>query len=191
MRRGGEDIVNSLSGKVSADALTELKSLMDAHKVKMDALRTSGTTDKTAIEALRAEQKTAMDALMVKYPELKTAFESVRGGRGMDRDGSGQVDQLFAGVSDTDKAALKTIRDEYKAKIDALRTEEKTKTDAIIAKYPEIKTKLDTLEKERLNHEGEEGMGMGPGGHRGGPHMGREDGKNNDSSITQSSTQAQ
>jgi hypothetical protein len=59
------------------------------------------------------------------------------------------MDSILSGLSDADKTAVKTIRDEYKAKQEALRTEEKSKVDTIIAKYPDIKAKLDTMEKNK------------------------------------------
>ena len=54
---------------------------------------------------------------------------------------------------------LKSIHDEYEAKQDALRTEEKTKIDNILASYPEVKAKFDTM---KVNHpEGMDGRGFG------------------------------
>lgn len=68
---GPENMVNSLSGKVSTEALTALQALMTKHNTEMDALRTAGTTPtQTQIDTF----KTEMDALIAKYPELKTAM---------------------------------------------------------------------------------------------------------------------
>lgn len=150
----GENMVNSLSGKVSTEALTALQTLMTKHNTEMDALRTAGTQPtQTQIDAFKAE----MDALIAKYPELKTAMPSApmggKMGRGM---GWGQypINTILSGVSDTDKTAIEAIRSEYQTKQEALRTEEKTKIDAIIAKYPELKTKLDTMEANRPQMDG-------------------------------------
>ncbi len=59
--------------------------------------------------------------------------------------GNGEAETIIATLPATVQTELKNIHDEYKAKQDALKTEEKTKIDAILAKYPEVKTKLDTL----------------------------------------------
>lgn len=59
------------------------------------------------------------------------------------------MNDILTGVSDADKTAIEAIRTEYRAKQETLRTEEKAKIDAIIAKYPELKAKLDTLEANR------------------------------------------
>lgn len=74
-------------------------------------------------------------------------------GRGMGQ-GQNGIDTILSGVSDTDKTAIEAIRSEYQTKQEALRTEEKTKIDAIIAKYPELKTKVDTMEANRPQMDG-------------------------------------
>ncbi len=155
MRGGmrGENMINSLSGKVSIEALTALQALMNKHKAEMDTMQSNGVQPtqveiKTKMETYKAE----MNALYTKYPELKTTMAGLPQGRKDGKHGIGQQDEmnaLLAGVSDADKTAIENIRTEYRGKMDALRTEEKTKLDGIIAKYPEIKTKLDALEKNR------------------------------------------
>jgi hypothetical protein len=163
-RENPENITATLSGKVSTEALTALQALMAKHKTEMDALRSnSGTTiDTTAMDAQHTAFRTEMDALMVKYPELKTAMPQM--GEKMGR-GNGEFEATIATLPATTQTELKAIRDEYKTKQDALRTEEKAKIDTILAKYPEVKTKLDTLEANRP--QGMEGKGR-HGGKNGG-----------------------
>ena len=75
------------------------------------------------------------------------------------------MDTILSGVSAADKTAIEAIHTEYRTKQDALRTEEKAKVDAIIAKYPDLKTKLNTLEANRpQKSEGRGGMMGGPRG---------------------------
>lgn len=170
-RETPEQIVASLSGKVSPEAITAFTTLMAQHKTEMDALRTNtGTTvDKTTMEANRTAFKTEMDALMTKYPDLKAALPTPpqggkMGGRGRDN-GANPMDTILASVSATDKTALEAIHTEYEAREEALRTEEKAKIDAIIAKYPDLKTKLDTLKSNEKSRDHDGGMGgRGPGG---------------------------
>ena len=71
-----QDIVASLSGKVSPEALTALQTLITKHKSEMDAIRTGTGTppDRATMEKQRETFKTEMDALLVQYPELKTAL---------------------------------------------------------------------------------------------------------------------
>jgi hypothetical protein len=78
------------------------------------------------------------------------------------------MDTILSGLSAADKTAIEAIHTEYRTKQDALRTEEKAKIDTIIAKYPELKAKLDTLEKSRPQMG--EGLGGMMGGHRGDNH---------------------
>jgi hypothetical protein len=81
MHRGAENMLTSLSGSVSQEALTELKALMDTHKAKIDALKASGsgtTFDQAAFTALKTEHQTALDALKKKYPELETALKNMK-----------------------------------------------------------------------------------------------------------------
>jgi type IV pilus biogenesis protein CpaD/CtpE len=78
------------------------------------------------------------------------------------------MDTILTGVSAADKTAIEAIHTEYRTKQDALRTEEKAKIDAIIAKYPDLKTKLDALEASRPQMG--EGRGGMMGGHRGDNH---------------------
>jgi hypothetical protein len=160
-------MLTSIKTQVSAEAYTALETLMTKHKTEMDALRSTSTTvDEATMKTTHEAFKTEMDALLVKYPELKTAMPQggKMGGKG-GRDGTGPMDEILTGVSDADKTAIEAIRTEYRTKQDALRTEEKTKIDAIIAKYPEIKTKLDTLEANRPTDD------QGQGGKHGGRGM--------------------
>lgn len=149
----------TLSG-VSAEAKTAFTTLQAKHKTEMDALRTQTGTTQAQIQAKHEGFKTEMDALITKYPELKTAMK--QGGK---MEQKNPMDSILSGLSDADKTAVKTIRDEYKAKQEALRTEEKSKVDTIIAKYPDIKAKLDTMEKNRPQMEQDGGRGgHGPRG---------------------------
>lgn len=59
--------------------------------------------------------------------------------------GNGEVETIIATLPAAVQTELKNIHDEYKTKQDALRTEEKAKIDTILAKYPEVKTKLETI----------------------------------------------
>jgi hypothetical protein len=79
MRTNPQDMVASLSGKVSAEALTALQALMAKHKTEMETMRSNGgnTIDKTAMETQRTAFKAEMDALIVQYPELKTAMPTM------------------------------------------------------------------------------------------------------------------
>ncbi len=133
----------TLSG-VSAEAKTAFTTLQAKQKTEMDALRAQTGVTQTQIQAKHEVSKTEMDALMTKYPELKTAMQ--KWGK---MEQKNPMDSILSGLSDADKTAVKTIRDEYKAKQEALRTEEKSKVDTIIAKYPDIKAKLDTMEKNK------------------------------------------
>jgi hypothetical protein len=170
-RQTPEQMVASLSGKVSPEAITAFTTLMAQHKTEMDALRTNtGTTiDRATMEAKHTEFKTEMDALMSKYPELKAALPTPpQGGKMGGRWGNNPMDTILSSVSATDKAALEAIHTEYGAKEEALRTEEKAKIDAIIAKYPDLKTKLDTLQASEKNRDGDhDGDRGGHGGPRG------------------------
>ena len=133
----------TLSG-VSAEAQTAFTALQTKHKTEMDALRTQTGVTEDQIKAKRESFKTEMDALVTKYPELKNAMQN--GGK-MGRENPMEI--LLSGLSDTDKTAVKALHEEYKTKQEALRTEEKTKLDTIIAKYPDLKAKLDAMEKNR------------------------------------------
>lgn len=161
-RRWDMNMFASLSGSISPAALTEFQSLMDAHKAKIDTLRLSssgGVINSTAIEALQAERKASMDALLLKYPELKNTLP----GNGMNGKwwmgkfrkndgrwfGENNHEAILSTLPEWVQSQIKTIRESYKAKIDTLRTEEKAALDAVIAAYPEVKAKLDTLEVNR------------------------------------------
>lgn len=167
----------TIKSQVSAEAYAALETLMTKHKTEMDALKADSTiVDQTAMKTAHEAFKTEMDALLTKYPELKSAMP--QGGKMGDkggRDGVGPMDEILSGVSDADKTAIEAIRTEYRTKMEALHTEEKTKIDAIIAKYPELKTKLDTLEANRPTD------GQGRGGKIGGRGM-----KNTTSTTTAS-----
>jgi hypothetical protein len=77
--------------------------------------------------------------------------------------GANAMNEILSGVSDADKTAIEAIHTEYRTKAETLRTEERAKIDAIIAKYPELKAKLDTLETSRPAKG--EGRGGKMGGH--------------------------
>ncbi len=147
----------TLSG-VSTEAQTAFTALQTKHKTEMDTLRTQTGVTEEQIKAKREAFKTEMDALITKYPELKNALQ--KGGK-MGRENP--MENLLSGLSDTDKTAVKALHEEYKTKQEVLRTEEKAKIDVIIAKYPDLKTKLDTMEKNRPQMWENEGRG-GHGG---------------------------
>lgn len=150
-QRDPTTMLSSIKSQVSAEAYTALETLMNKHKAEMDALKSSsGTLDRTAMEARHTAFRAEMDALMTKYPELKTAMPTPPSGGKMGKwKGNNEIATLLASVSETDKAAIEAIRTEYRTKQESLRTEEKSKIDAIIAKYPEVKAKLDALESSR------------------------------------------
>jgi DNA repair exonuclease SbcCD ATPase subunit len=149
----------TLSG-VSTEAQSAFTVLQTKHKTEMDTLRTQTGVTQEQIQAKHEAFKTEMDTLITKYPELKTAIQ--QGGK-MGRENP--IDNILSGLSDADKTAVKAIHDEYQTKHEALRIEEKTKMDTIIAKYPDIKAKLDTMEKSR-SQMGQDG-GRGEHGPRG------------------------
>ena len=88
-----------------------------------------------------------MDALLVKYPELKMAMPAIGKGMGgkMNR-GNREVEAIIATLPTTVQTELKSIHDSYQTKHETLRTEEKAKVDAILTPYPEVKSKLHTIE---------------------------------------------
>lgn len=143
----------TLKTQVSAEAYTALETLMTKHKAEMSTMKSSTTTvDKATMQAQHAAFKTEMDALLVKYPELKAAMPqggNMKGGMMGGKGGANPMDTILSGVTAADKTAIEAIHTEYQAKEEALRTEEKAKLDAIIAKYPDLKTKLDALEASR------------------------------------------
>lgn len=142
----------TLKTQVSAEAYTALETLMTKHRAEMDAVKINTTVDQASMKAKHEAFRTEMDALLVKYPELKAAMPQgggMKGGMMGRRGGANPMDTILPGVTAADKTAIEAIHTEYQAKENALRTEEKAKIDAIIAKYPELKTKLDTLEKSR------------------------------------------
>lgn len=140
-----ENMINSLSGKVSTEALSALQTLMTKHRVEMDAQRNSWAQPTQAqMDSLRTE----MDALMARYPELKTVFPGIGTMRWGNR-GQNGINSILSGVSATDKQAIESIRSEYQSKHDALRTEERAKIDSILVKYPEIQAKFDAAQINR------------------------------------------
>ena len=160
----------TIKSQVSAEAYTALETLMAKHKAAMPT--DMSTVDKTTMQAEREAFKTEMDALITQYPELKEAMPQgkmggERGGKmGGERGGkmgkTNPMEDILSGVTEADKTAIEAIRTEYNTKKEALRTEEKAKIDTIIAKYPELKTQLDTLEANKS--ERSEGRGGKMGG---------------------------
>ncbi len=71
-----QDIISTLSGKISPEALTAIQTLMTKHKSEIDAIHsnTGNNPDTATMEKLHATFKTEMDALSSQYPELKTAM---------------------------------------------------------------------------------------------------------------------
>jgi hypothetical protein len=169
-QRNPTAMLASIKTQVSAEAYTALETLMTKHKTEMDAVKSNTTVDQAAMQAKHEAFRTEMDALLVKYPELKTAMPQGGGKGGMmgKRGGANPMDTILSGVSAADKTAIEAIHTEYRTKQDALRTEEKAKVATIIAKYPELKTKLDVLEANRPQMG--EGRGGKMGGHRGDNH---------------------
>ena len=159
-----EDLIATLSGKVSTEALTALQTLMTKHKTEMDAARSnSGTTaDKTAIEAQHTAFKAEMDALLTKYPELKAAMPVM--GKGGNGGPNNEIKAIMETLPTSVQEEINTIRETYKAKREALKTEEDTKINTVLSAYPDIQTKLKTLNESRPgNSEGK--------GRHGGPDM--------------------
>ena len=150
MERGNpQNLIATLSVKVSPEALTALTTLMTKHKTEMDEMRSNtGTTiNKTTMAAQHTAFQTEMDALLVKYPELKMAMPAIGKGMGgkMNR-GNREVEAIIATLPTTVQTELKSIHDSYQTKHETLRTEEKAKVDAILTPYPEVKSKLHTIE---------------------------------------------
>ena len=152
--RSVTSVQNSLSGKVSSEALTALTNLMNSHRSEMDALMArSGSLSQTEKMAKQQEFKKQMDELLIQYPELKTALPQMgrwmgmgmgwHGGRGGHEED--QMKALIAELPSEAQTALQTLRDDYKSKMDALRAEEQAKRDAILAQYPAIKSQIDSL----------------------------------------------
>jgi hypothetical protein len=79
MKANPQDMITSLSGKVSAEALTALQTLMAKHKTEMETMHSNSgnTIDRIEMDAKRTAFKTEMDALMMQYPELKTAMPTM------------------------------------------------------------------------------------------------------------------
>ena len=150
-----EYMIQTLSWKVSNEALTALDTLMKKHKTEMGTLNSSGSAlDKTAMEAKHAAFKAEMDTLMIQYPELKTAIPQ----KNMQKSGKGgnhkEVETIFSSLPENIQTEIKSIRESYKEKQDLLRSEEKLKINTILSSYPDIKNKLDTIEKNREGHPG-------------------------------------
>ncbi len=139
-----ENLVATLSWRVSTEDLTAIQSLMTKHKTEMDALRSSsGTTiDKATMDAQHTAFKTEMGALIAKYPELKTTLPQIWGKMGR---GNREFEAIIVSLPTSTQTIIKSIRDEYKTKQDTLRTEEKAKIDTILSQYPEVKRKIDVL----------------------------------------------
>lgn len=151
-----QDLIATLSWKVSPEAITALQTLMAKHKTEMDTMQTNTGTkiDSATMEKQREGFKTEMDALMSKYPDLKAAMPTM-GKWGMMHHADGEIETIMATLPTDIQTQLKSIRNEYQTKQEALRNEEKTKIDTILAQYPEIKTKLDAIEVKRPQWMGE------------------------------------
>ncbi len=163
MARGNfEDISATLSGKVSAEALTALQTLMAKHKTEMDALKTNTGTivGRITMQAQHTAFKTELDALFVKYPDLRAAMpqREMKHGRGNNKK---EAETIIATLSAAAQSEINTIHDTYQIKQETLRSEEKTKIDNVLIQYPDIKAKLDALDtthtqrgwnKDRKNH---------------------------------------
>jgi hypothetical protein len=154
IKNRGTDIVTSLSGKVSTEAITALQTLMTKHQTEMNALKDSSTTlDRTAMEVKHEAFKTEMDALIVKYPELKTAIESGRpmGGKigRWGRNGENPMKTVLTSLPAEAQAQIESIRTNYRTQFETLRTAEEKEVEAIITKYPEAKAAYDTAKANR------------------------------------------
>jgi hypothetical protein len=154
MKNRGTDMITSLSGKVSTEALTALQTLMTKHQTEMDTLKNSSTTlDRTAMEAKHEAFKTEMEALIVKYPELKTAMEANRpmGGKmgRWGKNGENPMKTVLASLPTEAQTQIETIRTNYRTQFDTLRTTEEKEIESIIAKYPEVKAAYDTAKANR------------------------------------------
>jgi hypothetical protein len=150
----GADMISSLSGKVSSEALTALRTLMDKHTAEMDALKNSSTTvDEATMKAKRESFKTEMDTLMTKYPELSTALpQGKMNGRGSER-GENPMKQILSTLPTDAQTEIESIHTSYQTQFETLRTAEETKIEAVIAKYPEVKAKYDEAKKNRPSME--------------------------------------
>lgn len=145
-----ENMTQSLSGKVSPEALTALETLMTKHKTEMDAMKNNTTVDEATRKSQMETFKTEMDALLVKYPELKTALpQGKEMGKRSERWQGNLMNSVLSALPTDAQTEIKTIRESYKTKIDALRVEEETATEAVIAKYPEVKAKYDAAKASR------------------------------------------
>ena len=162
VERDPTTMLETIKNQVSAEAYTALETLMVKHKSETPTDTT--TVDKAAMQTQRAAFKTEMDALITQYPELKEAMPQGKmgGERGNKMGKTNPMEDILSGVTEADKTAIEAIRTEYKTKNEAIRTEEKAKIDVIIAKYPELKTQLDTLEANKS--ERSEGRGGKMGG---------------------------
>ncbi len=147
-----EDIINTLSGKISSPALQELQALMTKHKTGMDSMLAKWTPiDKATMEAQHALFKTEMDALMVKYPEIKTAMPQKWSHHGKGRKND-EVQKIMSTLPESVQTEIKNIRATYEKKEEALRNEEKTQIDTILAAYPDIKNQLDIARSQTGKH---------------------------------------
>ena len=153
MERGNpENMIQSLSGKVSTEALSALETLMAKHKTEMDAMKNNTTGDQTARKTQMETFKAEMDALIVKYPELKTALPLGKMGEGrgqMEDRGNNAMETALSSLPTDAQTEIKTIRENSRTKMEAIRNEEETAIEAVITKYPEVKTQYDEVKKNR------------------------------------------
>lgn len=141
MRHNPEAFLITLSGEVSPASYNATKALFDEEKVKMDALK-NGTVklDQATMKAQFDAMQTKVDALIVQYPELKGKIPTPRHGS--------KIESVLATLPTAIQDQLKGIRDSYKIKMDALRTAEKSEIDTALAAYPDVKAKVDALQRE-------------------------------------------
>jgi hypothetical protein len=147
MKGNPEDLVATLSWKVSPEAITAFQTLMTKHRTEMDTMQTNTGTkiDAATMEKQREGFKTEMDALMSKYPDLKAAMPTIWKWEMKGR-GNWEIETVIATLPLEVQTQLKSIRNEYQTKQEALRNEEKVKIDLILNQYPEVKNKLEAME---------------------------------------------
>lgn len=146
------DIINTLSGKISAPALQELQVLMTKHKTEMDAMIAKWIpVDKVAMDTQHTLFKKEMDALMVKYPVIKTVMPQKWSHHGKGRKND-EVQKIMSTLPESVQTEIKNIRATYETREEALRNEEKTQIDTILAAYPNIKNQLDTARSQTRKH---------------------------------------
>ena len=135
---------NTLQAVTTDNATFNVSALSEELKTKYPTLQ----SELDALKTLTPDQrKTKMDELKTKYPELAT----LKGKDGFGKGGHGGPKGKggFGGSNVIHDFANSNAQ--FKADLDALRASGKTQMDALIAKYPELKAKIDAEKKARLD----------------------------------------